>query len=335
MGGPRAPGGSVQSVSQGAGAGWPAVGIDVGGTKMLAVRLDEDGSVLTERLQDSPASGPELLDAVSAAAERLAGPAVPAIGLGVPGLVDARGTIRFAPNLHGIAGTDLACGLRERLPGSRVWIGNDATAACWAEHAGGAAAGCDDVVMVTLGTGIGGGIISRGRLLEGSNRFAGEFGHMVVDPHGPRCPCGKRGCWERFASGSGLGLLARETAMAGDAPRLVELAGGDPEAVRGEHVTVAAADGDPSAIEIMGRFAWWVAVGLANLANALDPEMFVIGGGLIGAGEVLMEPTRRAFEELVEAAEVRPKVDIVAAELGYEAGAIGAALLASAAAIDG
>jgi glucokinase len=152
---------------------------------------------------------------------------------------------------------------------------------------------------------------------------------MVVDPHGPLCPCGKKGCWERFASGSGLGTLGREAAVAGTARRLVELAGGDPEAVRGEHVTRAAAEGDTSAQEIMDRFAWWVALGLSNLANALDPELIVIGGGLIEAGDVLMAPTRRAFAELVEAPDARPGLRVVPAALGSAAGAIGAALRAA------
>jgi len=304
----------------------PSVGVDIGGTKLLAVRVDVDGTVETDIAQASPKTGPELIDEVLAASERLCGRRPASLGVGVPGLVDSFDTVRFAPNLQGVNGTSLGDTLREALPGVPVWIGNDATAACWAEHEQGAGAGYADMIMVTLGTGIGGGIVSGGDLLEGSNRYAGEFGHMVVDPNGPRCPCGKRGCWERFASGPGLGYLGRKLAIAGEASRLVELAGGDAEAVRGEHVTVAATEGDGPAIEIMARFAWWVALGLANLANALDPEVFVVGGGLAEAGEVLMEPTRRAFADLVEAPELRPRVRIVAASLGSQAGAVGAAL---------
>jgi glucokinase len=199
--------------------------------------------------------------------------------------------------------------LRERLeavhPGTSWRIGNDATCA-----------------------GIGGGIVASGRPLLGANGFAGEFGHMVVDPHGPPCPCGKRGCWERFASGSGLGRLAREAAHAGQATRVLELAGGDPENVRGENVTTAAAEGDQEASAVMAQFAWWLALGLANLANVFDPEVIVVGGGLIEAGDVLLTPTRLAFGELVEGVEHRPPIRIVAAELGERAGAIGAAVLA-------
>jgi glucokinase len=305
----------------------PSVGVDIGGTKLLAVRLDPDGSVVADRIQASPKSGPELVDEVLATVERLCDGPAGSLGVGVPGLVDDTDVVRFAPNLPGATGSSLGSAFRQTLPGTALWIGNDATAACWAEHQRGAGAGFSDMVMVTLGTGIGGGIVFGNTLFGGSNRFAGEFGHMVVDPNGPLCPCGKRGCWERFASGAGLGSLGREAAIAGHAERLVELAGGDPEAVRGEHVTRAAADGDGPAVEIMARFGWWVALGLANLANALDPQVMVLGGGLADAGDVLIEPTRRAFLELVMAGPVRPPVKIVAASLGPKAGAVGAGLL--------
>lgn len=305
-----------------------AVGVDVGGTKLLAVRLDPDGTVTADPIQISPRNGKELVAEVLATASRLVGGTPAALGLGVPGLVDAAGVVQLAPNLQGLNGMPLADTLRAELPGTALWVGNDATGACWGEHERGAAVGCDDVVMVALGTGIGGGIISQGELLEGANCYAGEFGHMVVDPHGPRCPCGKRGCWERYASGSGLAALGREAALAGEAPRLVELAGGDPEAVRGEHVTRAAAEGDGSALEVMDQFAWWLALGLANLANALDPRLIVLGGGLIEAADVLLQPTRRAFADLVAAPTARVGLRIVPAALGSRAGAIGAGLRA-------
>ncbi len=308
------------------------VGVDVGGTKLLAVRLDPDGTVAPDTAIVVPREGPAVVEEMAAAARRLAGPNGPgAIGVGVPGLVDGTGTVRFAPNLQGLVGTPVTDALGIALPGWKVWVGNDATAAGWGEHARGAARHADEVLVVTLGTGIGGAIISGGQLVEGCNRYAGEFGHMVVDPHGPRCPCGKQGCWERFASGSGLGALGREMATAGEAPRLVALAGGDAEAVRGEHVTGAAAEGDEPALEIMKRFGWWVALGLANLANALDPSLIVLGGGLITAGDVLIEPTRQAFAALVEAPFARAQVKVEPAVLGAQAGAIGAALLAAAA----
>ncbi|HVL28517.1 MAG TPA: ROK family protein, partial [Acidimicrobiales bacterium] len=153
------------------------------------------------------------------------------------------------------------------------------------------------------------------------------IGHMVVDPEGPPCPCGQRGCWERFASGSGLGQVGRRAAAAGAADRVLALAGGDPAQVRGEHVTVAAAEGDEGACTVLADFGWWVALGLANLANIFDPEAFVLGGGLVEAGDLLLQPVRAAFADLLTGASHRPQVDIVPASLGERAGAIGAACL--------
>src|SRR5207237_4701586 len=139
----------------------------------------------------------------------------------------------------------------ERRAGLPVQVDNDATCATWGEREIGAARDIDDLVMVTLGTGVGGGIVTDGTIYRGANGFAGEIGHMVVDPHGPPCTCGSRGCWERYASGSGLGRLAREAALAGKATRVVELAAGDAEAVKGEHVTQAAREGDAEAGAVM------------------------------------------------------------------------------------
>ena len=308
-----------------------AVGVDIGGTKLLAVRLDEDGRVTGGPLHvPAPRSPEELVAAVLGAAQQLSEPGrASSIGVGVPGLVDADDTLVFAPNLQGATGAAIGPALERGAPGARIWVGNDATAAAWGEYSAGAGVGYTDMLMVTLGTGIGGGIVVGGRLDEGAHRFAGEFGHMVVDPNGPQCPCGKRGCWERYASGAGLGVLARELAMAGGAPELSDLAGGDPEDVKGEHVTAAAASGDPAAVEIMRRFGWWVALGLANLANLFDPQVIVVGGGLVEAGEVLMAPVRQAFDDLIEAGGLRPMPAVVPARLGPEAGAVGAGLLAA------
>ncbi len=312
------------------------VGIDLGGTKCLGLLLDQSGTVLAERRMATPVGAAAIVDVVVQVVEALVPAGSPAgrggvlaVGVGAPGLVDVDGVLRFAPNLPGVVDLALRDLLEERFPGARVRIENDASCAAWAERQTGAARGADHAVMATLGTGIGGGIVVDGRLLRGAHGFAGEVGHMVVDPNGPPCPCGKRGCWERFASGSGLGRLAREQAHARPLGRMVELAGGDPEDVRGEHVTRAASEGDEGALEVLRAWAWWLALGLANLANVFDPELFVLGGGLVSAGEVLLEPARAAFAGLVVAGEHRPPVGIVPAELGERAGAIGAALLAA------
>jgi glucokinase len=310
----------------------PTVGVDLGGTKCLAVVVDGSGRAVGEHRAPTPSGAgtiaviDAIVDAVDALAARHGD--VTGVGVGLPGLVDDRGVLRYAPNLPGVAEVPVGSLLAERFPGRRVVVENDASCAGWGEREAGAGRSSDHLVAITLGTGIGGGIVLDGRLYRGAHGFSGEVGHMVVDPHGPPCACGQRGCWERFASGSGLGRIAREAAHAGRASRIVELAGGDPEDVRGEHVTAAAADGDAEARDVLADFAWWVALGLANLANAFDPELFVLGGGLVEAGDLLLDPVRAAFAELVEAVEHRPPVDILPAALGERAGAIGAALLA-------
>ena len=214
----------------------------------------------------------------------------------------------------------------DQLPGRALLIENDANFAVLAEQRLGAARGHDHVVMVTLGTGIGGGLMIGGRVQVGSAGFAGEIGHMVVDPNGPPCPCGRRGCWERFASGAGLGVLAREAALAGRLSEVVRLAGGDPESVRGEDVSAAAAAGDPAAQQVIRQVGWWIGFGLANLAAVLDPGCFVLGGGVIQAGDLLIQSARVTFAELVEGGDRRPGILIVAAAFGERAGAVGGAL---------
>lgn len=302
------------------------VGVDLGGTKCLAVAM-EGGQVVEERRVATPVGDAALLDAVACLAEDMRdGGAVVGVGVGAPGLVDRTGVLRFAPNLPGIEDLAIRAHLESRL-GVKVRVDNDATCAALGERHAGAARGYDDVILATLGTGIGGGIVSGGRLLRGANGFAGEIGHMVVDPDGPFCPCGRRGCWERFASGGALGRVGQAAAAAGRAIRVMELAGGDTAAVRGEHVTAAAAEGDAQARVVLSDFGWWVALGLANLANVFDPQAFVLGGGLVEAGDLLLGPVRIAFAEQLTGARSRPDVAILPATLGEHAGAIGAACL--------
>ena len=305
------------------------VGVDLGGTKCLGVAV-EGAAVVAEVRVPTPAGSDalvatlvEVVDALRARTGEVEG-----VGVGVPGLVDREGVLRFAPNLALDESLPLRSLLEGRL-GVPVVVENDATSAAWGERELGAAGGLDEVLLVTLGTGIGGGIVSQGRVHRGAHGYAGEIGHMVVDPDGPSCPCGRRGCWERYASGSGLARLAREAAHVGALARAVELAGGDPDAVRGEHVSQAVAEGDPQAAEVMARCAWWLALGLANLANIFDPDAFVVGGGLAGAGDALLTPARAALGEVLAAAHRREPVAVLPATLGERAGATGAALLAA------
>jgi glucokinase len=304
--------------------------VDIGGSKVLAVLSGAEGEVLAQAKLPTPGEVGAVVEAVLEAAAQVGDPerALP-LGVGCPGMIDAHGTAHFCPHLHCLDGVAFERLLSERrVAGARTVVVNDATAACWAEHQVGAGRGVDDLLMVTLGTGIGGGMVVGGRLVTGAHGFAGELGHMVAVPSGPACPCGKKGCWERFASGSGLGRLAREAAEAGRLQGVLAEVGGTPGAIRGEHVTMAAARRDPEALAVMEELAWWVALGLANLANVLDPAVIVIGGGLIEVGPALMEPLGKAFAQLVECAGAR-QVRLVPAALGERAGAVGAALLAA------
>jgi glucokinase len=299
-------------------------GVDIGGTKCLGVLVDDAGAVLREERLPTPSTGPDaLLEVLDELAVAL-GP-YDRFGVGAAGLVSTGGIWRAAPNVGGVWDFPIADRLGARL-GHPVLVENDATCATLAEWQAGAALGASDVVLVTLGTGIGGGIVSGGRLVRGAHGFAGEPGHMVVDPNGPPCVCGRRGCWERYASGSGLARLAREAATGGRLARVVTLAG-DAEAVRGEHVQSAAREGDHDALVVIDQWAWWVALGLVNLTNLLDPEVVVMGGGLAAAVDLVLAPVRRHFADLLYAPGHRAHPRIEMAALGEQAGAIGAALL--------
>ena len=308
------------------------IGVDVGGTKTLSVlvELPPHGGrpiVLDRELLPSRAHTDEavamVVQSVSSLMERDA--TVPAaIGVGLAGFVDRRGIVRSAPNTPGLVGVDVAgeLGLRFDLP---TLVDNDANCAAVAAHRT-IVGGCDSLVAVTLGTGIGGGIVLDGRLLRGANGFAGEPGHMVIDPDGPPCPCGQRGCWETFASGNGLGRLARQAAADGRAPSVLAAAGSVDE-IRGEHVTDLLGSAAPDAVEVFREFAGYVALGVANLILLLDPEVVVIGGGLSAHGGMLERLVGDELESRFASAVRDRNVRIMVSPGGPEAGAIGAAIL--------
>lgn len=300
-------------------------GVDLGGTKLLGVVLDEEGDVVREARRPTPRGGPALLDALAEVAAELA--PWDALGVGVAGRVTRSGVVQASPNLAGVRDLDVRAGVAERL-GRVPEVDNDATTATLAEWRLGAGRGVADLVLVTLGTGIGGGFVLGGRVHRGAHGFAGEIGHVVVVPDGRPCVCGQRGCWERYASGSGLAIDAREAAEGGRFERGVDLAGGDPEAVRGEHVWAAAREDDADARELVDRFARAVALGLVGLVNTLDPEVVVLGGGLIGQADLLIEPVRRHLVDLLYTPDPRFVPRLEPAGLGERAGAVGAALLA-------
>jgi len=211
-----------------------------------------------------------------------------------------------------------------------IFVDNDANAAVWAEWKFGAARGETQVMMITLGTGIGGGILVNGAVQRGRFGIAGEFGHMQVVPGGHRCECGNRGCWEQYASGNALVREARSLFSANSpiASDLLDRAEGVVENLTGPLITQAARDGDPTARELLAEIGSWLGVGIANLAAAFDPGTFVIGGGVSAAGDLLLGPARETFKRQLTGRGYRPEANIVAAQLGNEAGLIGAADLA-------
>lgn len=300
-------------------------GVDVGGTKCLGVVVDEHGAVLAEERRPTPHGPAELVRAIAAVVEAL--PDAEAVGVGAAGLVTPDGVLRAAPNLVDVQELPIGALVADRVE-QPVIVDNDNTCGTYAEWQMGAAAGAHDMVFVGLGTGIGGGLVAGGALQRGGHGFAGELGHMVVQADGVRCVCGRRGCWERYASGSGLARLAQEAATARRLPRLVRALGGDVEAVRGEQVTAAARQGDASALAVIDDYARWVALGIVNLVNVTDPEVVVVGGGLAEAADVVLNPIRRWAAELLFSPEQRPHPAIRAAQLGERSPAIGAALLA-------
>jgi glucokinase len=307
------------------------IGVDVGGTKVAAGVVDEDGAIIARARHETPSDDPaKTEDVITAVVEELrGGHSVEAVGLGAAGLVDAaRATVIFAPNLawrH----EPLRAALERRvdLP---VVVENDGNAAAWGETRFGAARGERYVVMLTVGTGLGGGIVLDGQLFRGRLGIAGELGHVTVAPGGRRCGCGNRGCWERYASGRALLREAQELASISPAiaDGMLQLSGGRPEHITGLHVTQAAQDGDEAALEAFRVLGSWLGHGMASLAAVLDPGMFVIGGGVSAAGELLRKPAEARFLELLTAKSYRAAPQVRLAELGADAGIVGAADLA-------
>ncbi|HXF56818.1 MAG TPA: ROK family glucokinase [Actinomycetota bacterium] len=307
-----------------------AVGIDVGGSRMAGalVDLDRGGQVLERRELATPSLDPDaVVGGIVSLARELAAGGVAAVGVAAAGMVDRRGVMRYAPN---IAWREFPLAERVRAEvGLPVRVENDATAAAWGEFRFGAGRGVRDLLLVTVGTGIGGGIVLDGELVRGAHGFAAEVGHIVVEPDGPRCGCGNRGCWEQVASGRTIARLGREAARERLSREMLELAGGDPERVTGEVVTQAGRAGDPVALRILTEVGRRLGQGIAGLVNVLDPELVVVGGGAAEAGDLLLGPAREAFAEAVEGSAHRPAVPIVPAALGNDAGAVGAADLAA------
>jgi glucokinase len=309
-----------------------AVGVDMGGTNVQAGVVDAEGSVLAKTRRDTPAeSVEEIRDVIVDIVCELGGEhPVEAVGIGAAGFVDAaRSTVLFAPNMAW-RGEPLRTYVANAT-GLPVVVENDANVAAWAEFRFGAAQQAEDsAVMVTVGTGIGGGIVFGGELIRGANGIAAELGHILAVPDGHPCGCGRLGCLEQYASGKALARFAQEFAKEdpADAAVLLELAGGEVDEINGRMVTKAALAGDPAARAAFARIGYWLALGLVDLVQVLDPQVLVVGGGVSEAGELLLGPTREAYSRSFGARGRFAVADIRAAEMLNTAGLVGAADLA-------
>ncbi|TDU87024.1 glucokinase [Kribbella voronezhensis] len=308
------------------------IGVDVGGTKIAAGVVGADGKIGARTHRDTPANSVDATAAAicEAAAELIADHEVEAVGIGAAGFVSSdRSTVLFAPNL---AWRDEPLGARVadvlKVP---VVVENDANAAAWGEFAFGAARDVEHMVCITVGTGIGGGVVIGGELLRGANGVAAELGHMRVVPGGHRCGCGARGCIEQYASGSALVREGRAQAESGSlaAAQMLSVCGiTDPALLTGPMITQAATAGDPCAVELFDDLGRWLGEGLASIATLFDPATIVIGGGVSAAGDLLLRSATIAFEKNLPAKANRPHPTFGLALLGNDAGIIGAADLA-------
>jgi glucokinase len=308
------------------------IGVDIGGTKVLGGVVDEDGRVISSARRETPAEDTaETLDRIVEVIKELgAQHDVGAVGIGAAGWIDAkRSNVLYAPNL---AWRDEP--LRDEIAARidyPVIVENDANVAAWAEFRFGAAKDADEsIVMFTVGTGIGGGIVMGGELVRGAHGIAAELGHVHAVRDGHPCGCGARGCLEQYASGNALTRFAREAiaAVPEDGQRLLQLAGGDPDKLSGPMITQAAHEGDKIAVNSFAQIGYWLGIGLSDIVQILDPQMLVVGGGVIEAGELLLAPARLAFQERLPSRAKLPVASIVAASMGNTAGVVGAADLA-------
>jgi glucokinase len=305
-----------------------AIGVDIGGTKIAAGVVDCDGRVLERRVMPTPAvGGVKIVDLICTAAtefrERFAG--IGAMGVGVGGWVTwPEGIVRFSPYIA-LKNFPLQQSLA-KATGLPVVVDNDANAASWAELNFGSGKGIDNMLMLTLGTGIGGAIIINGKLHRGSNNLGAEVGHIMIDPGGEVCGCGNRGCFETRASGTALGREGRTLLRKQPEVALASIVG-DPEAVTGVAITDAAKAGDQTARELLSDLGYWVGIGIASLIAVVDPELIVLAGGLADSGDLLLAPLRRSLDQHIYARGSRSAPPVVISVLGLDAGLIGAAAL--------
>lgn len=306
-----------------------AIGIDVGGTKVLGGVVSPTGEILATARRDTPREGGKVLTQTIAdvATELSSKYPVDSIGVSAAGFISSdRQTILATPNIAGWNGVNLVNELTQII-GKRIVLENDANSAAWGEFKFGAGRGRSDLMMLTLGTGVGGGLILDGSVFRGAFGIGAELGHLRIVPDGHLCGCGVRGCLEQYASGSALMRHAREAINASPdlARNLLARGDGTLEGLKGNHITEAARDEDPVALAAFKTMAGYLGAGIASLCTVIDPSCIVLGGGVIDAGEIFLAPTRKAALSLIPFSGKHPYPEIVSAELGNNAGLVGVA----------
>lgn len=304
-----------------------SVGVDVGGTKIAAGRVGESGSLVDRVEVPTPRDPDAIVTAIGEVVTELVGRGeCRSVGLAVAGFVaQDRRTVQFAANL---GWRDLDVATRIERVGLRVVVENDANAAAWAEYVVGAGRDSADMLMVTVGTGIGGGFIIGGDLVRGAHGDAAEIGHITFERDGLPCRCGRRGCWEQYASGTALVRRTRLAAQSDPAASaLIEHAGGEVDAIQGAMVTDLAVAGDAFSLRMLQDLGRDLGEGIASMCSVLDPDLVVVGGGVATAGDILLTPLREVLAASITGGGSRPIPRVVAAALGNDAGIVGAALL--------
>lgn len=309
------------------------VGIDVGGTTIKAGIVNEEGKILykdvchtaVENGQDAMVADMTELTLKVIKDAGYTADDIKAIGIGLPGIQDPRtGRVPFCTNL-GWHDVDVV-GMMQKKIDKPIYIGNDATVAGLAESVAGISAGVQNSVFVTLGTGVGGGVVLGGKVYSGSNGVGSEIGHIIVEYDGLPCTCGNLGCWERYASATALIRMGKEAAGKNPDGMIAKEVDGDLEKITAKVVLDSAKAGDPDAVKIFNDYIYYLCVGLVSIINMYDPEVIVLGGGVSHAGEFLLDAVRKKLPELVFY-KTMPYARIELAVLGNDAGIIGAAML--------
>lgn len=310
------------------------IGVDLGGTNIVSGVIDENHAIISKATAKTelPRPSDSILDDIAMLAGKAAHAAglklsdISYLGVGTPGGVDAAGgVVEFSNNLD-FKNLPMAHMLRERL-GIPVYIENDANCAALGEQLAGCGKGAEDLTAVTLGTGIGGGIVTGGKILHGINGTAGEIGHMSIDPNGIQCSCGRRGCFEKYASATALISQTKQAMKEHKESYMWSLCEGDPDKVNGKTAFDGAEAGDSTAKAVVDRYIFYLACGITNLVNIFQPEILCIGGGICNQGDTLLVPLREIVEkERYSKFSVR-QTSIVRAVLGNDAGLIGAGSL--------